>query len=163
MEMVVVVRHLFGFVIGVLLAPALAYGIGWGYARASDSFDPVAKTIFARTQIYGAFAVMAAVGLVVGVIIVARWASPLMSLIPALAFLGLTVFFLVDPAKALDLPGKAPLPDEVRTGLRMMLGTGVFGMVGLALFVPTWAPRRWSRDRDREAEQPEWDAARGYE
>src|SRR5512139_3590665 len=153
MGMVIEVRHVFGFLLGVALAPALAYGTGWGYAQAADSFDPVSKEIFARTQMYGAVAVMAAVGLVIGVIIVARWASPLMSLIPALALIGWTVYFLVAPGQALDLPGRFPVADDVDNGLRMMLGTGVFGLMGVALFMPAWAPRRWaSRRDDDEAE-----------
>lgn len=166
MGMVVVVRHLFGFVMGVVLAPALAYGMGWSYARAADSFDPVGKVIFARTQIYGGFAVMAAVGLVVGVVIVARWASPLMSLLPALAFIGWTVYFLVDPAKALDLPDKTPVPDDIGNALDVILGTGFLGLLGLALFMPAWVPGRWSRPRaEPEAAVPErdpWEADRGY-
>lgn len=163
--MVIVVRHVFGFLVGVVLAPALAYGTGWGYSRAADSFDPVGQTIFARTQLYGAIAVMAAVGLVIGVIIVARWASPLMSLLPALALIGWTVYFLVAPEQALDLPDRLPLASEVDTGLRMMLGTGVFGLMGVALFMPTWAPRRWSSRRAEDAvsdEEEIFDVHRGY-
>lgn len=158
-------RHVFGFLLGVLLAPALAYGTGWSYTRAADSFDPVSKEIFARTQLYGALSVLAAIGLVVGVIIVARWSSPLMSLIPALAMIGWTVYFLVSPAQALELPAKVPLARDVDGGLRMMLGTGIFGLMGAALFAPAWAPRRWSSRRKEESAsdmQGEFDLDRGY-
>lgn len=163
--MVIVVRHLFGFVLGALLAPALAYGTGWGYSRAADSFDPVSKVIFARTQLYGALAVMAAIGLVIGVIIVARWASPLMSLIPALALIGWTVYFLVAPAQALELPAKVPLARDVDGGLRMMLGTGVFGLMGVGLFMTSWAPRRWpSRRKEEQVDEEDrtFDLDRGF-
>lgn len=163
--MVIVVRHVFGFLVGVVLAPAMAYGTGWGYSRAVESFDPVGKTIFASTQLYGAFAVMAAIGLVIGVIIVAKWASPLMSLIPAIGLIGWTVFFLVAPDQALELPDQLPLSSEVGTGLRMMLGTGVFGLMGVALFMPAWAPRRWASRRGEETvtdDEELFDAHRGY-
>ncbi|MFG2089034.1 MULTISPECIES: hypothetical protein [unclassified Spirillospora] len=144
-------RHAFGFVLGVLLTPALVYGAAWGYVQAGQSFDGTGQEITDRTRIYGAFALLAAVGLVMGVIIVARWASPLVSLIPALALLGFSAYFLIDPDRVLDLPGKVPPAGDMDFGLRMLLGSGVFGMMGLALLMPSWAPRRWSPHRDEDA------------
>ncbi|MEU8801981.1 hypothetical protein [Spirillospora sp. NPDC048819] len=144
-------RHAFGFVLGVLLTPALVYGAAWGYVQAGQSFDGTGQEITDRTRIYGAFALLAAVGLVMGVIIVARWASPLVSLIPALALLGFSAYFLIDPDLVLDLPGKVPPAGDMDFGLRMLLGSGVFGMMGFALLMPTWAPRRWRSHRDEDA------------
>ncbi|MEV4007545.1 hypothetical protein [Actinomadura sp. NPDC049753] len=140
-------RHAFGFVLGVLLTPALVYGAAWGYVQAGQSFDGTGQEITDRTRIYGAFALLAAVGLVTGVVIVARWASPLVSLVPALALLGASAYFLVDPGRALDLPGRVPPAGDMDFGLRMLLGSGVYGMMGLALLMPAWAPRRWGSDR----------------
>jgi hypothetical protein len=145
------VRHAIGFVLGVLLTPALVYGAAWGYVQAGQSFDGTGQEITDRTRIYGAFALLAAVGLVMGVIILARWASPLVSLVPALAMLGLSGFFLADPGQALDLPGKVPPAGDMDFGLRMLLGSGVYGMMGLALLMPSWAPRRWGSERDDDA------------
>ena len=144
-------RHAFGFVLGVLLTPALVYGAAWGYVQAGQSFDGTGQEITDRTRIYGAFALLAAVGLVMGVIIVARWASPLVSLVPALALLGVSAYFLIDPGRALDLPGEVPPAGDMDFGLRMLLGSGVFAMMGLALLMPTWAPRRWSSHSDEDA------------
>ncbi|MEO3824063.1 hypothetical protein [Actinomadura sp. B10D3] len=140
-------RHAFGFVLGVLLTPALVYGAAWGYVQAGQSFDGTGQEITDRTRIYGAFALLAAVGLVMGVIIVARWASPLVSLVPALALLGLSGYFLVDPGRVLDLPGKVPPAGDMDFGLRMLLGSGIYAMMGFALLMPTWAPRRWGSGR----------------
>lgn len=144
-------RHAFGFVLGVLLTPALVYGAAWGYVQAGQSFDGTGQEITDRTRIYGAFALLAAVGLVMGVVIVARWASPLVSLVPALALLGFSAYFLIDPDRVLDLPGKVPPAGDMDFGLRMLLGSGVFAMMGFALLMPTWAPRRWSPRRDEDA------------
>jgi hypothetical protein len=141
-------RHVFGFVLGVLLTPAMAYGAAWGHTRAADSFDPLGQTISDSTRLYGAFALMAAVGLVMGVVIVARWASPMVSLVPALALIAWSVYFFVSPGPALDLPGRVPPAGEVDTGLRLLLGSGVFALMGVALLMPAWAPRRWGRDGD---------------
>jgi hypothetical protein len=144
-----------GFVLGVLLTPALTYGAAWGYVQAGQSFDGARQEITDSTRMYGAFALLAAVGLVTGVVIVARWASPLASLIPALALLGLSAYFLVDPGAVLDLPGKVPPAGDLDLGLRTLLGSGVYAMLGFALLMPTWAPRRWSsgdEDDDEDAE-----------
>ncbi|MFI0449848.1 hypothetical protein [Actinomadura sp. 6N118] len=152
------VRHAFGFLLGVLLAPALVYGSAWGYVQAGQSFDGTGQQITDSTRMYGAFALLAAVGLIVGVIIVARWASPLVSLVPALTLIGFSVYFLIDPGRVLDLPDKVPPGGELDSGLRMLLGTGVYAMMGFALMAPTWAPRRWSgrRSDDDLEEQPDY-------
>lgn len=148
-------RHILGFLLGVLLVPGLLYGAGWGFARAIGAIDVPAHKIDDRQQLYGALALLAAVGLVMGIVILARWASPLVSLVPALALIGLTVFFLVSPDGALDLPGRVPpkgdQPDDLDTALRNLLATGIFGLMGLALLMPTWAPRRWRGDDDGAA------------
>jgi hypothetical protein len=141
-------RHVLGFVLGVILAPALAYGAGWGFTRAAAALDPVGRTITDRTELYGAFALMAAVGLVLGVVIVARWVSPLATLIPALAMIGWTVYFVLAPKQALDLPGKVPPAGELDTALQALLVSGMFALIGFALLVPMWVPRRW-RGRER--------------
>jgi hypothetical protein len=144
-------RHVLGFVLGVLLAPALAYGAGWGFARAGAALDPVGRAITDSTELYGAFALMAAVGLVVGIVMVARWASPLATLIPALGLIGWTVYFMIDPKEALDLPSKVPPAGELDAALQLLLASGVFALMGFALFIPTWVPHRWRR-RDEEDE-----------
>ncbi|MBW8487131.1 hypothetical protein [Actinomadura parmotrematis] len=143
-------RHTFGLFLGVLLTPALLYGTAWGYVQAGQSFDGMGQQITDRTRIYGAFALLAAVGLVTGVVIVARWASPLVSLVPALALLGLSACFLIDPARALGLPARVPPSGDLDFGLRMLLGTGAYAMLGFALLMPTWAPRRWGARRDED-------------
>jgi hypothetical protein len=145
-----VVRHAFGFVLGVVLTPALAYGAAWGFARAAAALDPAGQVISDRTGLYGALAIMAAVGLVTGVVIVARWASPLVSLVPALALLGWTGYFLVDPRAALKLPARVPPAGELDTGLQILLTSGVFALLGFALLMPTWAPGRWRRGQDED-------------
>ena len=154
-------RHAFGFVLGVLLTPALVYGAAWGYVQAGQSFDGTGQEITDRTRIYGAFALLAAVGLVMGVIIVARWASPLVSLVPALALLGASAYFLVDPGRALDLPGRVPPAGDMDFGLRMLLGSGVYAMMGLALLMPAWAPRRWGSGRRDERADADFYSAVG--
>jgi hypothetical protein len=153
------VRHALGFILGVLLAPALLYGAAWGFVEATRSFDVAGQEITDRTRMYGAFALLAAVGLVIGVVVVARWASPLISLVPALFLIGISVAFLVDPNRLLDLPGKVPPGGDLDSGLRLLLGSGIYGVLGFALLTPSWAPRRWGSNRDDDAESEEYFSA----
>jgi hypothetical protein len=142
------VRHTLGLLCGVLLTPALIYGVAWSYAQAAGSFDPVAREITDDTRLQGAVALMAAVGLAAGVVVVSRWASPLLSMVPALTLIGWSVYFFVAPDRALalpsELPPQGPLDPTVDSGLRMLLGSGVFALLGFVLLVPTGAPRRWA-------------------
>ncbi|HEX2316135.1 MAG TPA: hypothetical protein VHJ17_20505 [Thermomonospora sp.] len=152
------VRHAVGLVLGVLLTPALVYGLAWSYAQAAGSFDPVAREIADTTRLYGGVALMAAGGLVVGVVVVARWASPLVSLVPALTLVAWTAYFLADPGRALALPADLPpdgsLDHTLDSGLRILLGSGTFALLGLVLLVPTGTPHRWARRRAAEPDAP---------
>ncbi|HEY7489123.1 MAG TPA: hypothetical protein VH912_32090 [Streptosporangiaceae bacterium] len=145
-------RHTLGFFLGIVLTPALAYATGWGATRSDSALDPLAHTITDPTRLYGAFALMAAAGLVTGVVIMAKWASPLISLVPALAFIGWSAYFLIDPQSALDLPGKVPPAGDLDDGLRTLLSTGVYGLMGFALLMPAWTGWRW-RPTSRRAEE----------
>jgi hypothetical protein len=146
------VRHAFGFILGLALVPALTYGMGWGYARSNSSANPIDHTISDKTQLYGALALMAAVGLFGGMITVARWASPLVSLIPALAFLGWTGWYLAAPLDAIDVVTRFPPAGELDGGLQVLLASGLFALVGFFLLVPSWTPERW-RGRSRDDEE----------
>lgn len=152
-------RHAFGFILGVLLAPALLYGAAWGFVQATRSYDVAGQDITDRTRMYGAFALLAAVGLVIGVIVVARWASPLVSLVPALFLIGISIAFLVDPHRLLDLPGKVPPGGDLDSGLRLLLGSGIYGILGFALLAPAWTPHRWSSRRNDDEESEEYFSA----
>ncbi len=143
-------RHTFGFLLGVVLTPALAYAVGWGATRSESALDPLANTITDSQRLYGAFALMAAAGLVTGVVIMARWASPLVSLVPALSFIGWSVYFFVSPQPALDLPAKVPPAGDLDEGLRTVLSTGVFALIGFALLMPAWTGWRWRNEKESE-------------
>jgi hypothetical protein len=137
------VRHTFGFLLGIVLTPALAYAAGWGSSNSDSAVDPLAHTITDKTRLYGAFATMAAAGLVTGVVIMAKWASPMVSLVPALGFIAWSVWFLFAPGSALDLTGTVPPAGDLDEGLRTLLGSGVFALIGFALLMPAWTGWRW--------------------
>ncbi|GAA2737226.1 hypothetical protein [Actinocorallia aurantiaca] len=141
-------RHAFGFLLGLILTPALVYGMGWGFSSSRASVNALDLTITDRTQFYGAYAAMAAVGLLVGILVVARWISPFVSMIPALGLLGWSGWYLADPVKAADLVDRFPPAGQLDTALQLLLSSGVLGLVGFVLLVPTWAPYRWPHPQD---------------
>jgi uncharacterized membrane protein len=82
---------------------------------------------------------------------VARWASPLVSLIPALAFLGWTGWYLAAPLDALAVVTRFPPAGELDVSLKVLLTSGLFALAGFFLLVPSWTPQRWrGRPRDDE-------------
>ncbi|WP_198653789.1 hypothetical protein [Actinocorallia populi] len=141
-------RHAFGFLLGILLTPALAYGMAWGFARSRASVNAMDLTVTDETQFYGAYAAMGAVGLVIGILVVARWISPCVSMIPALGLLGWSGWYLAEPARAAGLAADLPPSGELDTALQMLLSTGLLALVGFILFVTAWAPYRWPHPHD---------------
>jgi len=141
-------RHAFGFLLGLILTPVLVYGMGWGFSSSRASVNALDLTITDRTQFYGAYAAMAAVGLLVGILVVARWISPFVSMIPALSLLGWSGWYIADPVKAAALVDRLPPAGQLDTALQLLLSSGLLGLVGFVLFVPTWAPYRWPHPQD---------------
>lgn len=128
--------------------------MGWGFCQAASSVHPLDRSITDRTQLYGAFATLAAVGLVGGIVVVARWASPFVSLIPALSYLAWTVWFLISPTDAVDLVNRFPPAGELDDGLQVLLVSGVFALAGFVLLVPAWTLHRW---KAAPKEEPEYE------
>jgi hypothetical protein len=131
---VIVLRHIFGVVMGILVAPALLWGSGWGFVRAGELKAQSGANLFV------ALGAMAAAGLVLGALMVAQWASPLATLLPGLGLVAWTIVYAVNPGRAgLELP----FGDDVLRGMETLLVTGVYGLLGLALLIPTFTPSRW--------------------
>jgi hypothetical protein len=132
--MVIVVRHIFGFIVGILVGPAMLWATGWGVMRATELRGQTGANL------YIAIGAMAVAGLVVGVLMVARWSSPLATLLPGLGLVGWTVVYAVNPQRAaLELPGT----DAIQPTMNTLLVSGVYGLLGVALMMPTFHPSRW--------------------
>jgi hypothetical protein len=132
--MVIVVRHIFGFILGILVAPAMLWATGWGVMRATELKNQTGANLFV------AIGAMGAAGVVMGVLMVARWSSPLATLLPGLGLVGWTVVYAINPQRAaLELPGTAAIQPTMET----LLVTGVYGLLGMALMMPTFHPSRW--------------------
>ena len=147
-------RHLAGFFIGILGAPALALGIGWG-ANIADAMlaDRTAQLATNGPAVVAVSIVMVA-GVLLGLLSSTRWLSPLASLLIGMQYVALTVWYLIVPAAVTELlpssaavrgllPGFVPAGDLMLT-TQQLLQQGVFGMLGAALLVSSLVPRRWS-------------------
>jgi hypothetical protein len=146
-------RHVFGFLFGILVTLVLLLGTGWA-AQGVVQRPAGAVSLLDHTQVLVALGVMAVVGLVLGLVLVARM-SPLAVFVPSLVLLAWTVVYVLDVNRAMSLAPIAPglQPDLVRAGqgMQAMLSSGIYLMIGIALFLPVLMPSRWTgpeRDDD---------------
>jgi hypothetical protein len=151
-------RHFFGLLGGVVVTAALLLGAGWASQEvvrgATLSADPIRDP-----RMLIAFGVLAGVGLLVGLVLAGR-VSPLAAFVPSMALLAWTVVYALDVTRATSLvPAGASMHQEVTQagrGMLMLLSSGVYGMLGIALFIPVLKPSRWAgRPREEEVEESE--------
>lgn len=98
-----------------------------------------------------ALGAMAAVGLVFGLVVAGR-ISPLATFVPSMVLLAWTVVYALDMNRALSfIPAEPSVNQIIRDaggGAKTLLTTGVYALLGVALFIPVLMPSRWSRQRD---------------
>ncbi|WP_432921610.1 hypothetical protein ACQPZZ_22740 [Microbispora sp. CA-135349] len=151
-------RHFFGLLLGALVAAALLLGGGWASQEAvrgaAQSVDPAKDT-----RMLIALGVMAVVGLLLGLVLVGR-VSPLAAFVPSMALLAWTVVYVLDVSRAASLVPTGPAVQaellQAGRGMLTLLSTGVYGLLGVALFLPVLMPSRWSgpvRDEEEEYEE----------
>ncbi|GAA0403768.1 hypothetical protein GCM10009530_64750 [Microbispora corallina] len=156
-------RHFFGLLLGVVVGAAVLLGGGWASQEAvrgaALNVDPAKDT-----RMLIAIGVMAVVGLLVGLVLVTR-VSPLATFLPSMALLAWTVVYVLDVSRAASLAptGTAVQQDlaEAGRGMLTLLSTGVYGLLGIALFVPVLMPSRWA-GRPRDEEPEEYEETLGY-
>ncbi|WP_240777642.1 hypothetical protein [Nonomuraea basaltis] len=131
------------------MTAAVLGGGGWAAQQAVGG--AATGTAPDSQQLWIALGAMAAVGLVVGLVVAGR-VSPLATFVPSMVLLAWTVVYALDTNRALSLiPADQSVNQIVReagAGARAMLTTGVFALLGVALFIPVLMPSRWSRQRD---------------
>ena len=149
-------RHFFGLLVGVVVAAALLLGGGWASQEAvrgaAQSVDPANDT-----RMLIALGVMAVAGLLLGLVLVGG-VSPLAAFVPSMALLAWTVVYVLDVSRAASLVPTGPSVEaellQAGRGMLTLLSTGVYGLLGVALFLPVLMPSRWA-GREREEEQEE--------
>ncbi|MEV5553103.1 hypothetical protein AB0L44_05555 [Nonomuraea wenchangensis] len=149
-------RHLGGFLIGLVVTAAVLAGGGWAVTQATAQAaahvtGQAAPTPADNQQLWIALGAMAAVGLVYGLVVAGR-ISPLATFVPSMVLLAWTVVYALDPARAISLvpaePSVNQIVREAGAGAQTLLTTGVLALLGVALFIPVLMPSRWSRPQD---------------
>ncbi len=144
-------RHLFGVILGIVVTAALFFGGGWGYHRLSA---PVNATSPHLTDTRGltSLGALLATGLLIGILMAVPGISPLATALPGVAALAATAFYLASPHRALRL---MPLQaSNFGLGAHVLLVSGVYALIGMAMIVPLFVRSRWRRRGAEEDEEP---------
>jgi hypothetical protein len=142
-------RHLYGIVLGILMAAALFLGGGWGFYRLSTLMADTSPHMTGVRAVTSLGALLA-IGLVLGVLMAVPQVSPLATALPALAALGWTALYVVSTSRAVDLiPMKS---SNFGHGAHTLLATGLFALVGAVMLVPLFVPSRWRRPENEEGD-----------
>jgi hypothetical protein len=136
-------RHFIGLVLGLVLAAALFFAGGWGVehvpALAGHSIG-----LPSRTGLIG-LATMLGVGLLIGILLVVPYVSPLATGLPGLVLLGWTAMLAVSAHRALAW---IPLQSHAfGLGFRVLLLNGILALAGIVMIIPMFVPSRWHSTR----------------
>jgi hypothetical protein len=152
-------RHFSGFVLAIVAALSIFFGGGWGYLHlltvptaheAVSNLPGGGGSLLHHHQVLYAMAALLGVGLLIGLLMVIPWVSPLASGLPGLALLALTGFYLVRVHQAVHLIPLRTRPYGL--GFEALLFNGVLALLGLAMVIPLFVPSRWWRRRLAAAE-----------
>jgi hypothetical protein len=145
-------RHVLGVVLALVMAAALFAGAGWGVAKVTS----LHASGMSLTSTHGviALAVLAGVGLLLGVLLAVPAVSPLAAGLPGIVLLGWTALLVVSARRAAHL---IPLQGHsFAAGFGTMLTSGVLALAGALMIVPLFVPSRWRRPylEDDYADEP---------
>jgi hypothetical protein len=136
-------RHVTGIFLAVVTAAVLYGGGGWGAHRIAVLHAHGAS--LATRPGAEALAVLAATGVLIGIMLVAPRVSPLAPVLPGLTLLAWSAYLVVNARGAYRL---VPLPaDGAGMGFRALLGGGILALIGAVMVIPLFVPSRWRRRR----------------
>ncbi|QVQ52576.1 hypothetical protein J4H86_01680 [Spiractinospora alimapuensis] len=137
-------RHVFGFVLGLVMVPAVVVVPGWALPRlvyiAGFGGDFISVTGLLTVIPLVVLAVL------VGVCLAVRRVSALACVIPAIALCGLTGSYVLAPELAV---GALPTT-EWGEGVTQLLMLGAYLPLGVMLMLPLFMPSRWRHPVDEE-------------
>jgi hypothetical protein len=152
-------RHVLGFVLAIALVLAAFFGGSWGYLRllripvvngAASALPAAGGSLLHDRNVVLAFAALAGVALLAGLLVAVPRVSPLAAGLPGLLFLAWTVLYGVRVREAVRY---IPLKHDVfGDGFEALLFNGVLAVAGIVLIIPLFIPSRWrgtaARDDD---------------
>ncbi|AUS80344.1 hypothetical protein C1701_20625 [Actinoalloteichus sp. AHMU CJ021] len=128
-------RHITGAVLGVLLTPAIGWGLGWAsgeLVRAFRVFDVGVDLLLPSL-------VIVAIGLAIAVLTSER-VSPVAALVPGVAFLAAGLLFMVSTGTATRVMGWL---GSVSPALISLASFGLLLLLGTVLVASALMPGRW--------------------
>jgi hypothetical protein len=143
-------RHVLGFGLAIVMAVAVFFGGSWGYLRLLRI--PVPQGAVATLPAGGgsllhdrntllAFAALAGVALLAGILVGVPRISPLAAGLPGLMFIAWTVVYVIRVQQAVHY---IPLKSKVfGDGFEALLFNGALAALGIAMIVPLFVPSRW--------------------
>ena len=145
-------RHLIGFGLALILAAAVFFGGSWGYLRllripvvngAAATLPAGGGSLLHDKNALLAFAAVAGVALLAGLLIAVPSISALAAGLPGLALVAWTVLYGVSVQRAVRyIPLKN---DAFGDGFEAMLVNGILAAAGVAMLAPLFIPSRWRR------------------
>ncbi|GLU48441.1 hypothetical protein [Nocardiopsis ansamitocini] len=137
-------RHVVGFIVGIVLVPVILLGTGWALPR----ITAVAESggTFVGVTGLSAIGALSLLALFVAVVLAAPRLTPLLPGSAGLALAGLTALDLVRP----DLVARIPHYPGV-AGATTLLELGLYLPLALALILPLFLSSRWQSYRPRGA------------
>ncbi|GAA3741247.1 hypothetical protein HDA32_002516 [Spinactinospora alkalitolerans] len=137
-------RHVIGFIIGLVLAPVILLASGWALPR-FVTINGFGGTFVSFTGIT-ALGALALLALVLACTLTAPRLTPLVPGIAGLTLVGVTAAHLLRPGLADRVPGLPGLE-----GALTLLPLGLYLPLALALIIPLFVPSRWQSYRPRGA------------
>jgi hypothetical protein len=141
-------RHFIGLILAVALAAAVFFGGGWG-AEHVAALAGHSTGLPSRTGLI-ALAAVTGTGLLVGILLMVRFVSPLATGLPGLVLLAWTALLAVSAHHALSwIPLQA---HSYGVGFRALLLNGTLAIIGAIMIIPLFLPGRWHGTRSDEDE-----------
>jgi hypothetical protein len=140
-------RHVYGVALAVVMAAAVFFAAGWAYVRITAERAILGTTLPSslthNTHIMEGVGILAAVGLLAGLLMVVPWVSPVATGLPGVVLVAWTVLFVLNTH---DGTKYIPLKTyDTGFGFEQLLTNGLLGAVGLAMITPMFVPSRWRR------------------
>jgi len=143
-------RHVLGIGLAIIMALAAFFGGSWGYLRllripvvngATSTLPAGGGSLLHDKNVLLAFAALAGVALLAGILVAAPRISPLAAGLPGLLLIAWTVLYGV---RVQDAVRYIPLKhDTFGDGFEALLFNGILAVVGIVLIIPLFIPSRW--------------------
>lgn len=140
-------RHVVGFLAGLILAPVVVLGSGWASARLSGFGG--GETAFLTTSGMITLAGLFGLALLMALVMVPPRLTPLLPGVTGLSLAGFTAVNVLRP----DMLDRVPSVPGLE-GALTLAGLGLYLPLAFALVIPMFVAGRWIQEVDTDEETP---------